>query len=167
MSARIIETLFFTVLGAGTITVLVPAYLLGPEMRVGGVFCWIGVLPIVVGTFLYFWSAWTFVTIGRGTPAPTHPPRQLVISGAYRRFRNPMYIGVSLVLLGESILFCSKVLLCYTLLVSFLLHLLVVWNEEPALLKKFGAVYADYCRNAPRWIRSTQTRNHTDRRLRK
>lgn len=66
MSARIIETLFFTVLGTGTITVLVPAYLLGAETRVGGVFCWIGVLPIVVRTFLYSWSAWTFVTIGRG-----------------------------------------------------------------------------------------------------
>src|SRR3984893_12642997 len=128
MSARIIETLFFTVLGVGTIAVLIPAYLLevGPATKVGGVF-WIGVLPIAVGTFLYLWAAWIFVTIGRGTPAPTHPPRQLVIAGAYRRFRNPMYIGISLALLGESILFCSKVLLCYTLLVWLLLHLLVVW----------------------------------------
>jgi protein-S-isoprenylcysteine O-methyltransferase Ste14 len=167
MSSGIIETLFFTVLGAGTITLLIPAYLLGPETRAGNVFCWIGLLPIAVGTFLYLWSAWTFVAIGRGTPAPTHPPCQLVMTGAYRRFRNPMYIGVSLVLVGESILFFSKVLLCYTLLVWFLLHLLVVWNEEPALFRKFGAVYADYCRNAPRWILSTQTRNHTGRRLRK
>jgi protein-S-isoprenylcysteine O-methyltransferase Ste14 len=167
MSASIIETLFFTVLEAGTITGLAPAYLLGPEARVGGVLCWIGLLPVAVGMFLYLWSAWAFVAIGRGTPVPTHPPRRLVVTGAYRLFRNPMYIGVSLALMGESILFCSKVLLSYTLLVWFLLHLLVVWNEEPALFRKFGARYVDYCRNAPRWMRSTRTRNHSDRRLRK
>src|SRR3984893_17039744 len=131
MSARIIETLFFTVLGVGTIAVLIPAYLLevGPATKVGGVF-WIGVLPIAVGTFLYLWAAWIFVTIGRGTPAPTHPPRQLVISGAYRRFRNPMYIGVSLILLGESILFCLTILLCFILLFLFSFHFFLFWDEE-------------------------------------
>jgi protein-S-isoprenylcysteine O-methyltransferase Ste14 len=54
---------------------------------------------------LYVWCAGAFTFIGKGTPAPIDAPRILVTQGAYRWMRNPMYVGVLLVVFGEAILF--------------------------------------------------------------
>jgi protein-S-isoprenylcysteine O-methyltransferase Ste14 len=47
----------------------------------------------------------TFPFIGRGTPAPFDPPRQLVIQGPYGFVRNPMYIGAGLALAGAALFY--------------------------------------------------------------
>jgi hypothetical protein len=44
-----------------------------------GVFRYLGVLPTLVGTAIYFWCAWDFTFAGRGTPAPIDPPKELVV----------------------------------------------------------------------------------------
>jgi protein-S-isoprenylcysteine O-methyltransferase Ste14 len=45
----------------------------------------------------------TFVTLGRGTPAPFDPPREFVASGPYRYVRNPMYVGAAAVIMGAGL----------------------------------------------------------------
>ena len=84
---------------------------------------------IAPGAALYLWCAWAFVTAGQGTPAPVDPPKRLVATGLYRMVRNPMYVGIVLILLGESIVFASLTLLGYAVLVWLCCHLFVVLYE--------------------------------------
>ena len=76
----------------------------------------------------------------------------MVNRGLYRLVRNPMYLGVAFVLIGEAVYFVSILLAIYALLVVVGFHLFVVLYEEPGLKKKFGASYDGYCQRVPRWI---------------
>ena len=109
-------------------------------------------MPIVFGACVYFWCAWDFATHGRGSPAPVAPPKQLVARGLYRHVRNPMYVGVAAILLGEALLFASLALLWYAVAIVFGFNLFVLLYEEPTLRRKFGDAYERYCRAVPRWI---------------
>lgn len=93
-----------------------------------------------LGAALVLWCAWAFASAGEGTPAPMDPPKRLVATGLYRMVRNPMYIGLVLILLGESIVFASLPVLRHAVFVWLCFHLFVVLNEEPALRRKFGVL---------------------------
>ena len=93
----------------------------------------------------------TFVTRGRGTPAPFDPPREFVASGPYRYVRNPMYVGAALVILGAGLVLSSPSVVILAIAFVLLMHALVVLYEEPALTRKFGAVYQAYLSSVPRW----------------
>jgi protein-S-isoprenylcysteine O-methyltransferase Ste14 len=152
MANTLVKTLIFTILVPGMVAVAIPYWLLGSGGRPDSSWWPIGVLLIVPGAALYLWCAWAFVTAGQGTPAPIDPPKRLVATGLYRMVRNPMYVGVVLILLGESIVFASLTLLGYALLAWMCCHLFVVLYEEPALRRKFGRSYKEYCKSVPRWI---------------
>ncbi len=122
---------------------------------------WLGLIPIVAGGVLYTRSTWDLVQTGRGTPAPIDPPARLVARGFYRFTRNPMYVAVLAVLLGEAIVFRSTVLLGYTIAVGVAFHLFVVYYEEPTLRRLFGAAYQHYCESVPRWL-TTRRRSAGD-----
>src|SRR5512140_1440940 len=53
------------------------------------------------GLMIVLWCFYEFTFRGRGTPLPLDPPRELVVSGLYRYVRNPIYVGVLLILLGH------------------------------------------------------------------
>lgn len=113
----------------------------------------IGCLLIAGGIALYFACAfWGFALRGEGTPAPIDPPKNLVVVGPYRVVRNPMYRSVASVILGEALVFHSRALaeLAGALFAGTILFVLLY--EEPALQRKFGAEYEDYCRRVPRWL---------------
>jgi protein-S-isoprenylcysteine O-methyltransferase Ste14 len=149
----VIKTLIFTVLVPGTVAVYVPYRLLSPGSRpVGTGLELIGILPVVAGAAVYFRCAWDFASVGHGTPAPIDPPKTLIVTGLNRFVRNPMYVGVDLVILGEAMLFRRLSLLIYAVCVWLAFHLFVVLYEEPHLRKKFGGAYEAYCREVPRWI---------------
>jgi protein-S-isoprenylcysteine O-methyltransferase Ste14 len=111
-----------------------------------------GALLIVLGVAGYLASALGFALEGRGTPAPIDPPKTLVVRGLYHYVRNPMYVSVAAVLLGQSLLYRSGELLRYTLVAWAIIHLVLIFYEEPVLRGRFGASYEDYCRRVPRWI---------------
>jgi protein-S-isoprenylcysteine O-methyltransferase Ste14 len=106
----------------------------------------------LIGTAIYFWCAWDFTFAGRGTPAPIDPPKELVVRGLYRYVRNPMYVGILSILLGEALLFASWRLFEYTAVVFIFFFLFVTLYEEPILRQKFGESYRRYCESVPRWI---------------
>ena len=85
-------------------------------------------------------------------PAPFDPPKKLVARGMYRYTRNPMYTGVLLILIGEALLFMSRDMLIYAIIVAAGFHLYVLLIEEPHLCKRFGESYNEYCRTVPRWV---------------
>ena len=152
----------FTLLVPATVAVWLPR-LLYPRMMQwaamqtdgGGV---AGLLLVTLGATGYFWCAGDFVFAGQGTPAPIDHPKVLVTRGLYRYVRNPMYISVLLVLLGECILFRSWALLRYTSFWFAIVFFFVFLYEEPTLRHKFGASYEEYCRTVPRWFPRRRSR---------
>ena len=152
----IIKTLVFTLLLPGVFLVLVPYFLLswfGDEFNVEiGSFRYFGALPVLLGVLIYIQCAWSFVSLGKGTPAPVDPPKELVVQGLYKHVRNPMYLGVLFLLIGEVIFFGSLLLILYTALVFLCFHVFVVVYEEPHLRARFGDSYKRYRESVPRWI---------------
>ena len=93
-----------------------------------------------------------FVAVGRGMLTSLDPPRALVVRGLYRYVRNPMYVSVLTVLLGEALFFDTWVLFPCALGWLLIVHSAVALNEEPNLRRQFGAAYDDYCRAVRRWL---------------
>src|SRR5947209_17511367 len=137
----VLKSLFFTILGPSMVAGLVPWLLLQSS---GGIprltpSIWLaGLLPLLVGLGLFLWCDGLFTFIGKGTLAPIDAPKFLVRAGPYQWVRNPMYIGVLSIVTGEAILFHSLLLLGYALLIGAVMHLFVVFVEEPSLRRQFG-----------------------------
>ena len=146
----------FTVVVPGSVTVWIPLYWLFPWLRRGiTANHWLQALAsalILIGAWGYFWCALDFVFRGKGTPAPIDPPKVLVVHGLYRYTRNPMYLSILMVLAGEYVLFRSPIFLEYVVLVALGFFTFVLIYEEPALTRKMGAAYEQYCEEVPRWI---------------
>jgi protein-S-isoprenylcysteine O-methyltransferase Ste14 len=93
-----------------------------------------------------------FAIKGKGTLSPADPTKELVTGGLYRFSRNPMYIGVMMILIGEAIFFQSFSLWIYSLVVFIGFNIFILVHEEPRLRKAFGDDYNNYCRKVRRWI---------------
>ncbi len=113
---------------------------------------WAGLLGIGLGAILLAMCIWEFARSGRGTLAPVGPPRALVVRGLYRYVRNPMYLSVTLALLGEVLLTWSGTLLVYWAIWFLVVNLFVLGYEEPVLRRKFGPDYERYRRTVGRWL---------------
>jgi len=149
---NIVKTLIFTIVVPGTVGVYIPYRLREPGPHVTSALGWLGLVPVAVGIAVYLWCAWDFATLGRGTPLPLDAPRELVARGLYRYVRNPMYVGVLLVIVGQALWFGSVANLWYALGAGLFFHLFVMIYEEPTLRGKFGESYTSYCSNVSRWI---------------
>ncbi len=106
---------------------------------------------LALGTAVLLRCVRDFAAAGRGTLVPIDPPRNLVVRGLFRFTRNPMYNGVTAVLLWEAALFRSWALLRYGLLVFAVFHFVVLLYEEPNLTRRFGDAYEKYRSAVPRW----------------
>jgi len=149
----LIRTLLFTIVVPGTMTVLIPRWLLGPRAQpVWTDWHATGAVLIAAGALLYLWCAWHFAMRGRGTPGPWDAPKKLVVSGPYRYVRNPMYVGVGAVVLGECVLFASVPVLQFFFIGAVVVNGFIFFYEEPVLRSTFGAQYEEYCRHVRRWI---------------
>lgn len=112
----------------------------------------LGLLAIVLGATLLLTCIWEFARSGRGTLSPVDPPRALVVRGLYRYVRNPMYLSVTLIVLGEVLLSGSRPLLLYWAIWFVAVNLFVIGYEEPALRRQFGESYERYTRDVRRWL---------------
>ena len=150
----IIGSAIFLVIAPGTLAVYVPWYLtqwrfepaLFPIARViGGILIAAG-LPILLDSFA------RFALQGLGTPAPVMPPRHLVVTGFYRYVRNPMYVAVTALIIGQGLLFGSVAVLEYGAIVWAAFFLFVLVYEEPVLGEQFPEQYKRYRASVRRWI---------------
>ncbi|MGH0035748.1 MAG: methyltransferase family protein [Myxococcota bacterium] len=147
----LLKNLLFTFVVPGTVGVYLPNAIV-TEYAAPGSGRWIvGLALLALGGAIYAWCVWDFARVGRGTPAPIDAPRVLVERGLYQWVRNPMYVGVLAVVLGQAVLYASGRLAAYALAVGSLFHLFIVLYEEPKLKELFGPGYEDYCRRVGRW----------------
>jgi protein-S-isoprenylcysteine O-methyltransferase Ste14 len=93
-----------------------------------------------------------FVVEGIGTPAPVAPTQRLVVGGAYRYVRNPMYLAVASIIAGEGLLLGQAILLAYALVFAAAVTAFVRGYEEPTLASRYGAEYEAYRSAVPRWL---------------
>jgi protein-S-isoprenylcysteine O-methyltransferase Ste14 len=112
----------------------------------------IGIICVGLGLLLMVATIRLFITVGKGTLAPWEPPQRLVVRGVYRYVRNPMIMGVHLVLLGEALLTASLPLFGLFLVGAVINAVYIPLSEEPGLVKRFGDEYLAYKRSVPRWI---------------
>jgi protein-S-isoprenylcysteine O-methyltransferase Ste14 len=107
---------------------------------------------LVPGLGLLLWCAGAFYRHGRGTLAPWDPPRRLVTAGVYRYSRNPMYVGVLLILLSWAGAFHSLAHVVYAISIALLFHARVIWHEEPYLARTHGPAWTAYRARVRRWV---------------
>ncbi len=152
----LVKNILFVIFVPGTVAVLIPYWIVTRNFAAisfeWGMPQYLALLPALLGVSIYFRCVWDFASFGRGTPAPIDPPKVLVIRGLYRYVRNPMYVGILLLLAGEAIFFASWALVRYAVLFFIADHLFVVFYEERSLRRKFGASYERYCQSVRRWL---------------
>jgi protein-S-isoprenylcysteine O-methyltransferase Ste14 len=147
----VLRSLISVAILPGLVAVALPWLIVQPVSWPTGV-ALIGLVPLVLGLGLSAWCVTLFATKGRGTPAPWDAPRSFVALGPYRLVRNPMYLGVGSVMLGEAVLFASWPLALYLIALVLVWHAFVVLWEEPSLERTFGDEYRNYRAVVPRWV---------------
>jgi len=155
ISAAIGSAVFF-VIAPVLIAGLVPWWVSGWQMREPffglAPLRALGTLLVAIGIPVLLEAFGRFVLEGHGTPAPVLPTRHLVVRGTYRHVRNPIYIAVVSIILGQGLILGNVTLLIYGAVLWLGFHVFVLAYEEPTLRNTFAAEYATYCANVPRWV---------------
>ncbi|MDD5712990.1 MAG: isoprenylcysteine carboxylmethyltransferase family protein [Smithellaceae bacterium] len=144
----------------GMVVIFIPALIIwsttgwqGIEVAGPGVLSfWAAVIVGTAGFALSARSSSLFKRFGEGTPAPWDPPRHFVVRGPYRYVRNPMIMGVVLMLIAESLLLQSWYLACWAGIFFMGNAIYFPLVEEKGLKKRFGVEYEEYCRHVSRWL---------------
>jgi protein-S-isoprenylcysteine O-methyltransferase Ste14 len=110
-----------------------------------------GLALLAAGVVVLVHAFVRFVVEGVGTPAPIAPTRQLVVGGPYRYVRNPMYLAVTAVIVGQALALGQPGLLGYAAVVGGATAAFAHGYEEPTLRRQFGAQYQAYRRAVPAW----------------
>ena len=111
----------------------------------------LGILPSIFGIYMAIKSKQLF----KQTRTPMHPftnPTQLHQVGFFRYSRNPMYLGITVGLLGIGMLTGHVFNLAFSVLYIILCDFWYVRFEEKELQKKFGAKFKEYKLKTRRWL---------------
>jgi protein-S-isoprenylcysteine O-methyltransferase Ste14 len=144
-------TFVFFFAAPGTMAGLVPWLITGWDGSPAGLDAIdiLGALAGLIGLAMVIACFTRFVREGRGTPAPTAPTEELVVGGLYRYLRNPMYVGVGLVIAGQCLAFRSAPLVAWLAVFAAAVTAFVVGYEQPTLQARYGASYEAYRRSVP------------------
>lgn len=149
-------SLLFFVIAPGTLAVYIPwsitewqlkpAFLGLDALRIAGAaLVFLGLIAVVESFARFVWK-------GFGTPAPVAPPTKLVVTGLYRRVRNPIYAGLVAIIIGEALILGDERLLVYAAILWLFFHVWVLVIEEPGLDSSFGEEFATFKANVLRWV---------------
>lgn len=150
------RSVLMTILFPGFVAGFVPFFfLLPPEIQAPGAWSlhhYMAATLIGSGLAILLRCIWEFGYFGKGTLAPFDEPQKLVVQGLYRYVRNPMYVGVLLILLGEAWFFRSTDVMIYAGIFFLVSSLFVIVYEERRLRWKFGEEYENYSKQVRRWV---------------
>ncbi len=152
--SAIAGSLLFLILAPGVVAGLLPWLLTdryGLPFSSSAGFVAVGSLLIVAGLAVLLHAFARFALEGSGTPAPVAPTEKLVVGGIYRYVRNPMYVAVISIILGQALIFASWPLAAYACIAGAAMFAFVKSYEEPTLARRYGASYDTYRRAVPGW----------------
>jgi len=110
-----------------------------------------GIAFIALGLSLAVWGRLEFHRAGTSV-RPTEQPTTMVATGPFRFTRNPMYLGMSIVLLGVAVLFGKLIPLLIPFLFAWVISVRFIRHEEERLIGLFGDAYEEYMHRVRRWI---------------
>lgn len=111
-----------------------------------------GAALLAIGLLVTLFIVREHLKTGRVTPVAVEKPIKFIAKGIYRYSRNPMYLAILTAFFGGWLYFGHLLLLIYVLTAIPVLHLFVVYKEEPELKKVFGKQYEKYLKLVPRWL---------------
>lgn len=150
-----VGTIVFLVIAPGIVAGLIPWLITGWNASWPGGWGWlvavVSAVLILAGVVVLLDA---FVRFARadGTPAPPVPTAHLVVVGPYRFVRNPMYLAVLAIILGQALLFASWWTALYAGIVFVAVFAFVRLYEEPTLEDAYGDEYREYRRAVRGWI---------------
>ena len=112
----------------------------------------LGALLVLAGLLVLIDCFWRFAREGQGTPAPAAPPQKLIVTGFYRHVRNPMYLAVMALIMGQLLIFQHAALVAYGVALWCAFQLFIVYYEEPKLRSAYAESYQAYAAHVPRWL---------------
>jgi protein-S-isoprenylcysteine O-methyltransferase Ste14 len=149
-----VGTIVFLVLAPGIVAGLIPWLISRWQWHEWGAAVWV-IVPIawilIAAGVAFLLHAFALFALHQGTPAPVAPTESLVVTGVYRFVRNPMYLAVLAIILGQALLFGDGWLLLYAAVVLIAVVAFVKGYEEPTLTRTYGEHYLEYRRNVPGW----------------
>ena len=157
MTSLLLRNLFFTILQPGFVAGVFPYWIARTQFnrvlnQPLGFYHFGALLIFVFGLMVMLACIFRFAFEGKGTLSPADETKQLVIGGLYRYSRNPMYIGVMLILIGETVFTLSSSLTIYSTIIFICFNLFIIIHEEPRLQKDFGDQYGQYRKKVRRWL---------------
>ena len=118
---------------------------------IGRVFRALGVLPAGMGVWLML-QAFRAFKERKTTYKPEETPTALVTGGPMRISRNPMYLGMALILAGIGWLLVSTSVMISGLAFALIVQKFFIRPEEETLERLFGEVYLAYRRRVRMWL---------------
>jgi len=114
------------------------------------VISWVGVLFCLAGLGLFLWSLVSFGQSFRVGIDINHPNR-LITTGIFAFSRNPIYVALAFILIGQFLIFSNWILLAYIGAAIWLFHRQIL-REEEYLKKHYGQEYSEYCHQVRRYF---------------
>jgi len=111
----------------------------------------LGLLIVAGGTGICFYAAALFQARGT-TKNPQGEATAFVVEMPYTFTRNPMYLGMTLILFGFAVFFASIAMLLAPIAFVVIIDRMVIPLEEQNMERLFGASYTDYKTRVRRWL---------------
>ncbi len=112
---------------------------------------YLGLVPVLLGLCMTGYAALQFKR-AKTNLVPFSESTTLVIKGLYRYTRNPMYVGMTLLLIGLAFLTNTPYGWLVVIVFPIIIHRLFIIKEEQQMIDTFGNEYLDYRERVRRWI---------------
>jgi len=106
----------------------------------------------VIGGFVIMMRAWYSFKKARTAVCHTGNASILITQGVYKMTRNPMYLGMLLMLAGGAFIMGDVPAFFAPITFLIIIDKLFIPDEEARLSGAFGDAYADYMKRTRRWI---------------
>lgn len=112
---------------------------------------YLGIIPIILGLTIGFVGCWQLGKAGTTVKAFGRPG-SLVTNGIYRYTRNPIYLGLALMLIGACALFSARCALVPVAIFILVADRWFIRGEERLLSEKFSSEFEQYRARTRRWV---------------
>lgn len=110
---------------------------------------YVGVVMIFVGSYIIYWAQSSSSSLKPYVPQHTEKDFE---RGPYKYSRNPTHIGLTIMILGLSVLLSSFFTFLFVIIASVVTKLIFLRKEEKILEEKYGQPYRDYKSKVSSWI---------------